>query len=354
MMDQDNNHIGTRDKILVTGASGFIGGHVASYLAEKGLDVTCLIRSSSNIRFIRELPVRMMMGDITDRQSLVRAFSGTDVVIHTAGKVDDWGSYDEFFQANVIGTQNVLEAAFIHSVRRVIITGSVSSYGEEDCDGLKDEASPYNSHYPYFLDRCFPSGMNHYRDTKALCTKKAVEYAVKHGLDLIVIEPVWVYGENEFSTGFYEYLKTLKSGLPLMPGSRSNNFHVVYAGDLARAYYLACNSILKGVHRIIIGNRTSENMAEIYALFCREAGLHEPVFIPKVLAYPAGLLMELAWHAFRMKKPPALTRARVNMFYDSIGYDTSKAHRLLGFEAKTPLTEGVRRTVRWYRDNKSL
>ncbi len=227
-------------RILVTGASGFIGGHVIRYLAGRGLAVTCLARVSSDIRFISDLPVRIIHGDITDLASLHQAFKGHDIVVHTAARVDDWGRYHDFYETNVRGTLNVLHAALANSIRRVILTGSVASYGEEDSSGLKDESSPYKSHYPYFLDKLIPSGMNHYRDTKALGTKLAEESAGYNGMDVIVLEPVWVYGENEFSSGFFEYLKTLKSGIPLVPGSRNNTFHVVYAGDLAGAYFLAC------------------------------------------------------------------------------------------------------------------
>jgi nucleoside-diphosphate-sugar epimerase len=350
-----NNAAGAKpEKILVTGASGFIGGHVTRYLAEQGLEVSCLVRDPGKTGFISDLPVRIIKGDILDTISLKSALSGMDAIIHTAARCADWGSFESFYNVNVTGTLNVLQAAVSNSIKRVIITGSVSSYGEEDFKGLKDETSPYNSHYPYFLDRCIPSGMNHYRDTKALCTQKAIEYAENHGLNLIILEPVWVYGENEFSSGFYEYLKTVRSGMFLMPGSRTNTFHVIYAGDLARGYYLACTGNLEGIHRIILGNPSAGKMAEIYGLFCEKAGLKKPLFLPKFITYPVGLVIELIYHAFRLKSAPTLTRGRVNMLYDSNAFNTSKASLLLGFDNMIPLEEGIRKTVCWYKDNKFI
>jgi len=302
--------------------------------------------------FISDLPVKILAGDITDIKSLQSAFQGMDAIIHTAARVGDWGSYDEFYRINVVGTTNVLQAAFDNSIKKVVITGSVSSYGEEDHQELKDESSPYNSHYHYFLDRRFPSGMNHYRDTKAISTREAVDFAQKHGMNLIVLEPVWVYGENEFSSGFYEYVKTVRSGVFLMPGSNKNNFHVIYAGDLARAYYLAITSGLKGVHRIILGNPSPENMGRIYQLFCDAAGLKKPIHLPKFLTYPIGFILELIHYVLGLKKTPLLSRARVNMFYDNIGFSTAKASGLLHPGEMVPLEEGIRKTVQWYRENK--
>jgi nucleoside-diphosphate-sugar epimerase len=351
----EKRHSGLKPKrILVTGATGFIGGHVTRYLVGQGAEVSCLARDSSDTGFISDLPVSMLEGDITDLKSLQSAFSGMDAIIHTAARAGDWGSYESFYAINVLGTLNVLQAAVDNSIRRVIITGSVSSYGEENHRGLKDESFPYNSHYHYFLDRCLPSGMNHYRDTKALSTRKAIEFAEKHGLNLIVLEPVWVYGENEFSSGFYEYLKTVRSGVFLMPGSHRNTFHVIYAGDLARAFYLAITSDMKGIHRMILGNPSPEKMSRIYQLFCEAAGLKKPILLPKFVTYPVGLLLELIYHGLAIKNPPLLTRARVNMFYDSIGFNTARASGLLNTGEMIPLEEGIRKTVKWYHENKYL
>ena len=342
------------EKVLVTGSTGFIGGHVTRYLAGKGIKVTCLVRETGDRSFIRDLPVTYFTGDITDLKGLQKAFRGQDAVIHTAGMVNDWGKYESFYQDNVRGTLNVLQAALDNSIKKIVITGSVSSYGEEDFTGVKDENSPFNSHYPYWMDGFFASGMNHYRDTKALMTDEALAFAQRHGMDLVIIEPVWVYGENEFNTGFYEYVSTVKSGLHFMPGSRKNTFHVIYAGELARLFYLAISTNLNGIHRIIAGNEQAGLMSRIFPGFCEEAGLKKPTLLPKGVTYPIGFMLEMLYTLFRAKNPPILTRARVNMFYDSNAFDTSKAGRLLDFTNEVPLEEGIRRTIQWYQENNYL
>ncbi len=341
-------------KILITGASGLVGSHVAHYFSRYEKNVFCLVRKESRIDFIKDLPVTFIYGDITDLASLENLFKGMDRIIHTAGKVTDWGDYRDYYQTNVTGTLNVLKAAYRNHISRVIITGSVSSYGEENSKVLKDETFPFRSHYPYAFDRILPSGMNHYSDTKAESTRLALAFAEEHGMDLTVLEPVWVYGENEFSSGFYEYLSIAKSGFPFMPGCKSNTFHVIYARELARAYYLVFQKQVSGMTRIIIGNREPENMQSIYDLFCREAGVKKPRNIPKWTIYPLALLLESLYALLQRNSPPLLTRSRVNMFYDSIGFSTVRAEKLLGFKNQISLEEGIHKTVQWYKKNNWL
>lgn len=341
-------------KILVTGASGLIGGHVVRYFAGKGLPVYCLVRETSRRDFISDLPVSFITGDITHLDSLVEACQGMQYIIHTAALTTDWGRRDDFHQVNVAGTINVLRAAHLNNIKDVIITGSVSSYGEEDSQVLKSENSPFNSHYPYFMHKIFPSGMNYYRDSKAQATIEATLFAEKYAINLSIIEPVWVYGENEFSSGFFEYLSAVKSGMKFMPGSGKNNFHVIYAGDLAEAYYHVFQKRPEGINRFIIGNRAPEKMEHIFSLFCSEAGLRYPTKLPKPLIYPVAFLVELAAFMFKVKKAPLISRARVNMFYDNIGFDTGKAEEILSFRASTPLETGIRKTVEWYKQHQYL
>lgn len=351
---ESTNKMAELKNILITGASGFIGGHVVRHFADSPVSLHCLIRPGSSTAFIADLPVNLVYGDITDLPGLEKSFAGMDAVIHTAAMARDWGAFDDFYRVNVEGTLNVLKAALKNGIRRLILTGSVSSYGEEDSRTLKDETSPYNPHYRYAFDRRLPSGMNHYRETKALSTSESISYAEENGMSLTILEPVWVYGENEKGSGFYEYLKTVSSGMFMMPGCRTNTHHVIYAGELARAYYLAYTAGLEGIHRIIIGNEMPENMQRIYSLFCREAGVRPPVNIPRPLVFPAAVAAEWLWTKLRRASPPLLTRSRVNMFYDSIGFDTRKAERLLSFRNRVPLEGGIRNTVQWYKSKKWL
>jgi nucleoside-diphosphate-sugar epimerase len=325
--------------VVITGGNGFIGSHITALFREKGVE-------------IRAPDSRAL--DVGDLPALCAAFQGADAVIHNAARVKDWGNWKQFFEVNVRGTENVLAACRENGVRHLILTGSCSVFGEEHQPTVKDEQSPKNSHYPYFLDGIFPSAMNHYRDSKRQAVEKAIAFAEAHAMTLTVLHPVWVYGEREFSSGFYEYLKAAQDGIPVAPGSPDNLFHVIYAGDLALAYHLAYRAALAGklpgVREYLIGNPEPVRMESIFRLLCAEAGLKKPRNLPKTLVYPLAFICELLATLTRRKTPPLLTRSRVNLFYDSIAYATGKAARELEFSAPTPLEEGIARSVRWYKE----
>jgi nucleoside-diphosphate-sugar epimerase len=266
----------------------------------------------------------------------------------------DWGSWDEFYNTNVAGTLNVLEAARKNRITNIILTGTISSYGEEDSGTIKNEDSPDNSHYKYFLDRIFPCKMNYYRDSKAIATRKAVEYCRKHSMSVNILEPVWVFGENEFHTGFYDYYKLVKPGMRFFPGCSKNKFHQIYVGDLVRAYYTCYRKNPVGINRIIIGNAEAGLMSDFYELVCREIGVRKPSNLPKFITYPAGFVLELVSTILSLKNPPLLTRGRVNMFYDNIEYSVRKAEQLLDFKCQYTIEDGVIRTIEWYKKLKLI
>ena len=198
------------------------------------------------------------------------------------GKVTDWGQWQDFYDANVVGTRNVLMACQTNGIKRIITTGSVSCFGEEDCLNPKNEQSPHNPRYPYFLEDTWPSGMNYYRISKSMAAKETEEFTIKHHLNVTIIHPVWVYGEREFSSGFYEYMKSAKSGLPLRtrkPGKTCSMS--IYVRDLVWAYLLALQHAPDGFNSYIVGDKTIPKQEEVFSLICREMGVEKPHKYPE-------------------------------------------------------------------------
>ncbi|SCY72645.1 NAD-dependent epimerase/dehydratase family protein [Alkaliphilus peptidifermentans] len=338
-------------KVLLTGANGFIGSHILDRLIEMGHDVRCLIRRNSNLKNIEHIDCEYVYGDLLDCDALNKATQNVEAVIHTAAHAKDWGDYDLFYQSNVEGTLNLIKASKVNAVKKIILTSSISVYGEEHSTLAKNEKSPLNSHYKYFLDSIFPCKMNYYRDTKRIAKDKASEFAKKHNIDLLFIEPVWVFGEREFGTGFYDYLNTVRSGAKFLPGSNSNYFHVIYVKELAKAYERAIHYDFKGCEALIIGNSSPILMNDLYTMLCEGAGLKKPYNLPKYITYPVAFVMEVLWTMLRVKTPPILTRGRLNMFYDNIMFDVSKAKEVMGFEDKSDLKESIDKTIKWYQEN---
>lgn len=338
-----------KNQIIITGGNGFLGSHIVKKFTENGIRLTCLVRKDSHLDYLSQQDVDFHYGDITEQESLNLAFQGHDFVIHNAALAKDWGKYQDFYQANIEGTLNVLRACVCNQIKDVILTSTNSVYGEEDSTAIKNEKFPYNSHYKYFLDRIFPCKMNYYRDTKRMASQEAVHFAKENGINLTILEPVWIYGENGAHTIFIEYLRSAQQGMPIAPGSKKNKFHVIYAPDAAEAFYLAFQKRLQGIHRIIIGNSECESMDNIFTLFCKEAGIKKPRLIPKWLIYPTGFLLEAFYTFIHAKNPPLLTRGRINTFYDNIEYETKYAEKILTFKNQYSLSQGIKNTVEWYK-----
>ena len=134
-----------KSKIFLTGASGFIGSHIAEEFANKGYLLKLFLRKESSTKFlngvIKKSNVSKSFGDILDRKSIEDGMNGCDMIIHNAAKVDDWGSYDNFYKINLEGTRNVLEAAKKNKIKQFILISSNAVLGEEDCKIPKNEES---------------------------------------------------------------------------------------------------------------------------------------------------------------------------------------------------------------------
>lgn len=338
--------------MCVTGANGFIGSHVVEMFEQEGVACLCLVRPGSPVGNLLEAVgrpriARAHLESSEARDVLVETFRGVDCVIHVAGRSSDWGRAASFERANVQATRNVFLAAHEAGVRRIILAGSISSYGESDSPHCKDEDWPANPLQTYPLGRWFPSAMNHYRRTKWEATRWAMEFAKENDLHLTVLEPVWIFGERESSSGFYEYLDAVRS-FPVVPGSRTNLFPVLYVRDLARAFLRVYRLQRPGVERFIVGSLRERTMEETHGAMRRRAGIRPPWLLPRGPSMILGTLLEFLWTLAGSTAAPPLTRSRVAMMFDSIRFSAERFHRVFGPFPETPFHEAIERTVSWY------
>lgn len=333
-------------RIFITGATGFIGSHITRILCRKH-EVSVLVRPDARLDFIQTYPVKIIKGDLSAKETLKEALQGIDLVIHTAAKASDWGRYQDFFEANVTGTLNIIDA--LPSGTRMIHISTNAVLGEEDGPTPKPETAPYAPILPYVFESLLPSGMNHYRLTKTIAEQMLIKRAEARGIDLTVVRPVWVYGPREFHAGPYEYCQTVKSGVPMIPGSKSNRFHVIYVEDLARIVAAIAARPFHGITVYHAGNPDVPLMETYWKTFCKELGLPKPANIPKFLLYPLGILLELLWQLAGATTPPLFTRARVTLFYVNNVYGIDHLRRDFPEFAFTPLEKGIQKTVRWWK-----
>lgn len=317
---------------LVTGASGFIGWHVARKLAERGHRVRALVRPASRVR---ELEVETVTGDLRDPQSLVRAVEGCELVFHVAADYRLWARRpEELYRSNVEGTRNMLTAARNRGVERFVYTSTVG------CIGVP-KGGEGNEDMPVSLEDMVGA----YKRSKYLAEQVALEFAAG-GFPVVIVNPTAPVGDHDFKptpTGkvIVDFLKGA------MPVYIDTGLNLVDAADTAEGHLLACEHGQRG-QRYILG-RQNLTLEEIFKKLEQISGVRAPARrIPYPVAYAAGLVTT-AWARLSGGEPraplDAVRMARKKMFVSN-----QKAVSELGF-APGPVEGALARAVEWFRAN---
>ncbi len=317
---------------LVTGASGFIGWHVARLLTERGHKVRALCRPTSQIR---ELNVERFTGDLRDPASLVAAVEGCQFVFHIAADYRLWSrNPQEMYQSNVDGTRNILEAAERARVERVVYTSTVGCIGMSNgTDG--DENSPVSIN----------DMSGHYKRSKWLAEQVALEKA-RAGQPIIIVNPTAPVGDHDWRptpTGNI-ILNFLRNKLPAFVDTGLN---LVDVRDIAEGHLLAAERGRPG-ERYILGCQNL-TLQQILGRLAELSGQTAPTTrIPYGIAYLTGLV-NTAWANLTGKEPvaaiEAVRMARIRMFVSH-----AKAASNLGF-APRPVDDALDRAIGWFRAN---
>lgn len=319
--------------VLVTGATGFLGWHVARKLLDRGQTVRVFARDPARLREMPEAePVR---GDLRDAASLRRAVAGCAVVYHVAADYRLWAANpQELYDSNVEGTRNLLSAARDAGVERVVYTSTVGCIGVPK-DGTGDETRPVS----------LEDMTGAYKRSKFLAERVALEFA-EQGFPVVIVNPTAPVGDHDFRptpTGriVVDFLKGK------MPAYVDTGLNVVDAGETAEGHLLACERGRAG-ERYILG---SENLtlAEILMRLGAISGLSAPkVRIPYGVAYGFAVV-STAWANLTGREPRAPLDA-VKMARKKMWVTHAKAEKELGFRPG-PAEAGLRRAVEWFRAN---
>ncbi|HWQ53257.1 MAG TPA: hopanoid-associated sugar epimerase [Bryobacteraceae bacterium] len=317
---------------LVTGASGFLGWHVARVLAERGHTVRALVRPASKLR---ELDAEGITGDLRDADSLERAAAGCGLVFHVAADYRLWAADPgELYRSNVDGTRNLLEAARKAGVERVVYTSTVGCIGIP-AGGLGDETTPV----------ALEDMTGAYKRSKFLAERVALEFAAG-GLPVVVVNPTAPVGSHDVKptpTGKI-VLDFLRGD---MPAYVDTGLNVVDAGDTAEGHLLACEHGRPG-ERYILG---SENLtlADILGKLAAITGRPAPRWkLPHAAAFAAGVA-STGW-ARLTGVPPRVPLDAVRMSRKKMWVSHEKAAGELGFRPG-PADAALKRAVAWFEAN---
>lgn len=323
--------------VLVTGATGFTGGHLAAALARRGHQVRALVRPQSLERFRRSplaaAGVVPCAGDLTDATAVRAAAEGAAVIYHIAATYREAGQRDDAYRAvNVRGTRHVLEAAAAAGVRRVVhcSTGGVHGHIE---------------HPPATEDAPLRPG-DIYQETKLEAEQLARRFGDQGAVEVVVARPIGIYGPGD--TRFLKMFRGLARGRFPMLGRGEVFYHLTFIDDLVEGFR-RCGEIAAAAGRtyVLAGPRYT-TLNELVAMIAAEVGRRPPrLHLPVWPFWTAGLLCEGL--CIPLGIDPPLYRRRVDFYTKSRAFDIGRARADLGYDPQVDLPEGIRRTADWYR-----
>jgi dihydroflavonol-4-reductase len=322
-------------KAFLTGATGFLGAHVARVLAAEGAQLRVLVRPTSDLRNLEGISAERAAGDLRDSASIERAMAGCDTVFHVAADYRLWvRDPDEMYRSNVEGTRNLLAAARKNKVARVVYTSSVATMGFSSNGTLADEDSPVT----------LTEMVGPYKRSKFMAEQIALE-AGRTGQHVVVVNPSTPVGEMDVKptpTGriVLEFLKKK------FPAYVDTGLNLVDATECARGHVMALEKGRSGQRYILGGENLT--LKQILDQLAAITGLPSPkVEVPHFVALGAAVVDEL-WTGHILGREPRATIDAVRMGRKKMFVVSAKAERELGWQI-VPVNEALRRAADWFR-----
>ena len=321
-------------KVLVTGASGFLGGHVAELLSKRGDLVRALVRTTSNRRHLEGLRnVELFEGSVEAMDRVREAVDGVDAVVHSAGLIKA-RSTDEFFAVNVGGTANLVEATRKQRLKRFVFVSSLEACGPS-ADG---EPVPVDQENP----------VTAYGRSKLAAEK--VVLSAKDDMPVVILRPGAIYGPRDGE--ILEAFKAIKRGvLPLVAGGEAKGMWI-YATDCAQACVRAIDAEVPSGSTYFVDDGCGP-IAQRQMLADAERALGTRALFRRSLPVPVLMTVARGIEAFGRlsNRPVMLTREKANMLLQHWVCSSEDTRRDLGWTPKVPWSEGVGLAVKWYREN---
>ncbi len=319
-------------RVLVTGATGFAGSHLARALVTQGHRVRVLVRRPDAVPAVLRGRVEVAQGDIRDRAAVEQAVAGCQLVYHLAALYRDASAQRQaYWDVNVGGTAHVLSACRTHGVERLVYCSTIGVHGSVTRIP-SDETAPFH-----------PGDA--YQRSKWAAERRMAEESPKRQPEIVIIRPAGIYGPGDLR--FLKLFRSIQRGHFVMLGSGTTWFHPVYIDDLVHGFLLA------GARPEAVGDMFCITSSEYLTLnefvgrIAHVLGVPAPRWhLPVWPFVAAGAVCEAVCVPLGIRPP--LYRRRVDFFTHHRAFTSAKATRLLGYQARVDLTEGLRRTAEWY------
>lgn len=324
------------ENALITGATGFIGNHLARALRAQGTNVYALVRDPSTAKNLQEMGVQLLKGDVTDGLSLLHAIEGKDIVYHLAGKIAYKASErSDMERVNVKGTQKVVDACVTHNTPALIHMSSVVAIGGSFKKTILTEDSPYTI-----------SDLNlGYFQTKH-DAEKIVQTAVSHNkLNAYILNPSTVYGAGDATKGSRSVQRKVASGK--FPFYTPGGVNVVYVDDVIQCILNVRKRGRVGERYIVAGENLT--IKDLFSEIAKEAGVKPPsIGLPSSALKFLGLIGDKVLEPLGIKGPLSAETANTSCMYH--WFSSEKAQKELGLKP-TPARKAITESVRWMIDN---
>ena len=322
-------------RVLVTGATGFTGGHLARLLAGRGHQVRALVRDMARAEPLAVGGVELAPGDLREPDSIAVALEGISVVYNMAALYREAGLPDDtYFDVNARAVARLVGAAAKAGVRRVVHCSTVGVHGDVG-QAVADEDAPLA-----------PGDV--YQRSKVEGERLAREAAHAHGIEVVIARPTGIYGPGD--RRLLKLFRGVARRRFVYLGSGRISYHVTYVDDVAEGLRL-CGEVPQAAGRTyIIGGPGTPRLTDIVQEIAAAENAPVPsLHMPVWPVWIAGAMCEAICRPFGIEPP--LYRRRVDFFTKSRAFDISRARRELGFAPAVNLREGVRRSVAWYREH---
>ena len=325
-------------KVLVTGATGFVGSNIAAALTARGDHVRVLRRTTSRLKALEGMRVEYTVGDILDPDSLVTAMQDCELVFHVAAMAQYWRSGKEtVYRVNVDGTRNVMQAALVAGVERVVHTSSVAALGYPPRGILADESQPFPTELTWW-----PYGHSKY------LAELEVRKAIEQGLPVVIVNPTIVIGPRDVNFVSGSLIRASAKGqLRVVPPGGTNMVHV---DDVVSGHLAAAESGHIGERYILGGENLSHWDAAL--ILTSVTGGPPPWFVLPHWSLPLLARLIDGYNAVS-PRPPLLAGEQILLGGETFYVDNKKAVRELGLP-QTPFRQAAADAYLWYQEHNLL